>query len=111
MTENAKGPLRARIKLGWRFQDRAYGRWFLAWEIRSSIKEDVALELSLEGFIYPETGVRKDKQRARDGKGNVMMGTRQQVFQEKWILGAVQESREAWDLKPQVRPDHQGPQV
>lgn len=57
--------------MGWGFGDRACGRLFPAWEIRRHSKEEVAFELSLEGFIYAEAGVRKDKQRARGGKGKV----------------------------------------
>ena len=62
--------------------------------------QDVALGLSLEGLSYPRTGVSKDKQRAGGEKGKVLMGSRQRVFQENWILRAVQGSREARALKP-----------
>ena len=48
--------------------------------------QDVALGLSLEGLSYPRTGVSKDKQRAGGEKGKVLMGSRQRVFQENWIL-------------------------
>ena len=62
--------------------------------------QDVTLKLSLEGLSYPRTGVSKDKQRARGEKGKVVMGSRQRVFQENWILRAVQGSMEARALKP-----------
>ena len=39
------------------------------------------------------------------------MGSRQWVFQENWILTAVQGSMEARALKPEVMPDRHGPQV
>lgn len=39
----------------------------------------MAFEVTLEGFIYAEAGVRKDKQRARGGQGKVEMGNRQWV--------------------------------
>lgn len=43
---------------------------------RRSFKEEVALEMSLEGFIYADSGVRKDKKRVRGGKSSVEVGSR-----------------------------------
>lgn len=47
------------------------GLCFQLGKLGGASREDVAFELSLEGFIYAEAGVRKNKQSAKGGKGKV----------------------------------------
>lgn len=47
------------------------GLCFQLEKLGGALREEVAFELSLEGFIYAEAGVRKNRQSAEGGEGTV----------------------------------------